>query len=171
MKNTLLSLSLTALLAMAMAMEASAAPPSRGGGGAYRGHSSSGGYHGHPAWRSGRHGGHWGPSVGIYYGAGFGYWGPWNYGWGLGYAVPYPYPYAYPYSTAYPLAYAPVVINSTPIEQTYIQRDPVPEAAVQAAPTVNYWYYCTQPAGYFPYVQNCNQAWIKVVPPNSVNQQ
>ena len=28
----------------------------------------------------------------------------------------------------------------------------------------NYWYYCTDPAGYFPYVQTCNKAWIPVVP-------
>jgi hypothetical protein len=33
----------------------------------------------------------------------------------------------------------------------------------QAAAPV-YWYYCTEPAGYFPYVQSCNKAWIPVVP-------
>lgn len=27
------------------------------------------------------------------------------------------------------------------------------------------WYYCTNPAGYFPYVQNCSEPWVKVVPP------
>jgi len=34
--------------------------------------------------------------------------------------------------------------------------------APAAAPV--YWYYCTEPAGYFPYVQSCNRAWIPVVP-------
>ena len=29
----------------------------------------------------------------------------------------------------------------------------------------NLWYYCTNPAGYYPYVQNCSVAWVKVVPP------
>jgi hypothetical protein len=162
MKKTLFSMALTALLVMAM--QASAAPPPRPAG-AYRGPPPGGGhYAGHYVRRSG----HWGPSVGIYYGPGYGYWGAWNYGWGLGYGVPYPYAYPYP---AYPFAYAPVVINSAPIAQTYIQQEPVAEAAVQPAPTVNYWYYCYQPAGYFPYVQNCDQPWVKVTPQNPGNQQ
>ena len=37
-------------------------------------------------------------------------------------------------------------------------------AFTQAATEVSYWYYCTQPAGYFPYVKACSQAWLKVVP-------
>jgi len=40
-----------------------------------------------------------------------------------------------------------------------------PQAAAAApAPAAAYWYYCTSPAGYYPYVQSCNQAWIPVVP-------
>ena len=35
--------------------------------------------------------------------------------------------------------------------------------AAPAAPTT-LWYYCTEPPGYFPYVQTCNRAWIPVVP-------
>jgi hypothetical protein len=30
----------------------------------------------------------------------------------------------------------------------------------------NFWYYCTDPAGYFPYVQNCSRPWMQVVPQN-----
>ena len=30
----------------------------------------------------------------------------------------------------------------------------------------NYWYYCTEPAGYYPYVQNCSRNWLQVVPQN-----
>ena len=30
----------------------------------------------------------------------------------------------------------------------------------------NLWYYCTEPAGYYPYVQTCNRAWIPVTPPS-----
>ena len=37
------------------------------------------------------------------------------------------------------------------------------QTAAAPAPS-NYWYYCTEPAGYFPYVQNCNRAWIPVTP-------
>jgi hypothetical protein len=38
-----------------------------------------------------------------------------------------------------------------------------PDPAANAA---NYWYYCTDPAGYFPYIQNCSRAWMQVVPQN-----
>ena len=27
-----------------------------------------------------------------------------------------------------------------------------------------YWYYCTDPQGYYPYVTNCRAAWLPVVP-------
>jgi hypothetical protein len=36
-----------------------------------------------------------------------------------------------------------------------------------AAPATHYWYYCTDPAGYYPYVQNCSKAWMTVVPPRT----
>ena len=42
--------------------------------------------------------------------------------------------------------------------------DVEPLAGAPAAPASNYWYYCTDPAGYYPYVGSCNQAWIPVVP-------
>jgi hypothetical protein len=29
-----------------------------------------------------------------------------------------------------------------------------------------YWYYCTDPAGYHPYIQECPQGWMQVVPPS-----
>ena len=79
-----------------------------------------------------------------------GLWGGWPYAWGAAYAVPY--------------AVAPVVVNATPAPQVIVQPAP-------AAPADSYWYYCTQPAGYFPYVQNCSQPWMKVVPqvPGSSN--
>ncbi len=96
-----------------------------------------GGYHG-----GGYHrGGYWGPGVGIYYG-GFGY----GYGWG------------------YPYVYAPIVITTESVPQVLIQQDAQVGAATQNEPPANFWYYCTQPAGYFPYVQNCSQPWMKVVP-------
>ena len=168
MKTTFLCAASTVLLVMAM--QASAAPPRYPGSGAYRAPAYAGAaYHGHPVGRHGWHGGYRGPRVGIYYGPGVGYWGARNYGWGWGYGAPFPY--AYPYVASYPFAYAPVVINSAPVAQTYIQQEPVAEAVVQAAPTTNYWYYCTQPAGYFPYVQNCNQPWMQVVPQSPVSPQ
>jgi hypothetical protein len=37
---------------------------------------------------------------------------------------------------------------------------------VDTSPPVvtTYWYYCTDPAGYFPYVQTCSRPWIPVLP-------
>jgi hypothetical protein len=71
-----------------------------------------------------------------------GYWGPWPYAWGATVALPY--------------AVAPLVVNTAPAAPVV---QPLPEA-----PASSYWYYCTQPAGYFPYVQQCSQPWMKVVP-------
>jgi len=88
----------------------------------------------YPGWRAG----YWGPG---YWGPG--YWGPWPYAWGAAVSLPY--------------AVAPVVVNSAPAAPVIVQ--PAAEA-----PASSYWYYCTQPAGYFPYVQQCSQPWMKVVP-------
>jgi hypothetical protein len=62
----------------------------------------------------------------------------------LYYPVPY---YYYP-----PAAVAPA---SPP---AYIEQD-----NAQAAES-NYWYYCTNPEGYYPYVKQCPGGWQKVVP-------
>lgn len=166
MKKTFLCVASTALLVMAM--QAAAAPPRHPGGGAYRAPSyAGGGYYGHPVGRHGWRGDYWRPGVGVYYGPALGYWAAGSWGWGYG----FPYTYSYPYPVGYPLASTPLVINTTPITQTYIQQEPIAEAATQAAPTAHYWYYCTQPAGYFPYVQNCNQPWMKVIPQSPVTPQ
>lgn len=126
---------------------ASAGPPPGGGryGGAYPG----GGYRPfypavrpvYPGWGAG----YWAPRAGFYFGAP-GYWGGWPYAYGAAYALPY--------------AVAPIVVNSAPPAQLIVQ----PAQIAQEAPASSYWYYCTQPAGYFPYVQNCGQPWMKVVP-------
>lgn len=160
-----LSLCIAASLLLLAAIQAAAAPPRYAGG--YRG----GGYHGHPvAHHQGWRGAYWGPRVGVYVGPGLGYRGPWAYGWGPGFG--FPYPYAYPYAAGYPVASVPLVIDATPVTQTYVQQQPVAEAAIQpAAPVTNFWFYCTQPAGYFPYVQSCTQPWITVSPPNPANSQ
>lgn len=108
-----------------------------GGGGHYRGS-----YYGANLrlW-----GGYWGPGIGLYY------------GW-PGYSFGYGYNYGYPYT------YAPLVINAEPLPQVLIQRDSLIDDTAQANQPSNYWYYCTEPPGYFPYVQNCSQPWMKVVP-------
>jgi hypothetical protein len=102
----------------------------------------------YPGWGAG----YWGPRYGVYYG-GLGYWGGPGY-WGGA------WPYALGAAYAAPYAYAPLVVNAAPAPQVFVQQD----AAAAAAAADSYWYYCTQPAGYFPYVKDCTQAWMKVVP-------
>ena len=69
----------------------------------------------------------------------------WAPGWG---GPPYPY---YPY-------YAPPPV---------IVQQPAPEIYVEPAPQTqepSYWYYCQDPKGYYPYVKQCPNGWMKVVP-------
>lgn len=39
-----------------------------------------------------------------------------------------------------------------------------PPAPGYAAPAEQWWYYCRQPAGYFPYVQQCQSGWTRIAP-------
>ena len=73
--------------------------------------------------------------------------GPWwrPYRGPISYAYPYTYPYAYPY------AYPPVVVQ------------PAPQVPVQLPPP-QYWYYCDNPQGYYPYVRQCPGGWRAVSP-------
>ena len=90
------------------------------------------------------------------FGFGFGFWDPWWWGWDPVQYWGYPYPYYYP---PYPAYYAP-------------PPAPPPQAPVQAtgAPPPQYWYYCDNPQGYYPYVANCSSAWRQVTPtPQSGN--
>jgi hypothetical protein len=109
-----------------------------GGGGGWHG---GGGYHGGGNWHGGHwHGGGWHGGYGGSIYLGFGpFWDPFWYPW-------YPYYYAPP---------APVVVS--PPATTYIQSEPQEEPDY-------YWYYCTSPKGYYPYVKKCPQGWLKVVP-------
>lgn len=109
---------------------------------------------------SARHGGFHGPGVAphrpfvhghfrghpqvrtrVFIGSGV-WWGePW---W---WEPPYPY-YAAP----------PVVVPEAP--PVYIQQEP-------PAQEPYYWYYCPNPAGYYPNVKECPSGWLTVVPPAS----
>jgi len=80
--------------------------------------------------------------------------GPWwpGYGWYPG------YPYAYYPAPYYPAP--PVVIQQQP--QVYSQ----PQQQQS-----DYWYYCENPKGYYPYVKSCPGGWMKVVPQTTPPQQ
>jgi len=91
------------------------------------------------------------------FGFGFGFGDPW-WGWDPAYywGYPYPYPYYYP---PYPAYYAPPAA-------------PPPQAPIQAtgAPPQQFWYYCDNPQGYYPYVTDCSSSWRQVTPtPQSGN--
>ncbi len=119
----------------------------RGGyaGAGYRGAYWGGGRHGYwpgyrPGYGGGYWGGYWGPSIGFYIG-GPTYWGAWGY----------------PYYAPSTWVTTPIVIEQESTVYTQAQ-------AQEGAASANYWYYCTEPAGYYPYVQSCTKAWIPVVP-------
>ena len=57
---------------------------------------------------------------------------------------------------ASPLVVAPV---SRP---TYVQQSNSSRPAAAPIQKNNYWYYCRNPEGYYPYVKECSGEWIKV---------
>ncbi|HUK59981.1 MAG TPA: MltA domain-containing protein [Stellaceae bacterium] len=63
--------------------------------------------------------------------------------------VVYPYPYAAPYPYYYPPAYYPPAVVVAP-------------TVTPVAPKPQSWYYCDNPKGYYPSVQNCTTAWREV---------
>ena len=98
-------------------------------------------------------------SVGIMFGTpGWGspFWGSPFGGspfWGYPSYSPY-YPF-YPYAPYYPYPSQTIVIQPSPTR--YIQKNNDENAE-------NYWYYCSDPKGYYPYVPKCNANWQKVIP-------
>jgi len=132
--------------ALAFAVPAHAAPPS---GGAGERHVESGGAHSDFHQGFHHHDRHDFDRFGFGFGFGFG--DPW-WGWDPAYYWGYPYPYPY-YYQPYPAYYAP-------------PAGPAPQAPVQATgtPPQQYWYYCDNPQGYYPYVANCSSAWRQVAP-------
>lgn len=101
--------------------------------------------------------------LGLGYGAStFGYYGGRGSGFYGSYSFGYPYYYR-PYYGGYALPpyYPPVVVvPATP--PVYIQQ-PSP---IQSSPPpqTNYWHYCENPSGYYPYVRKCPGGWLKVAP-------
>jgi len=75
----------------------------------------------------------------------------------LGWRYYPPPPYYYPPSYYYP---PPPIYVSPPQPSVYIERPP----AESVPPPQNYWYYCTDPEGYYPTVKECPGGWLKVLP-------
>jgi hypothetical protein len=111
-------------------------------------------YAGHP-------GVHGGASIRVGHVAWRGHYGGWHggwhrpYGWGLGFYWGGPI-WGSPWYPWYPYGYyaaPPAVIQEQP--PVYVQPQ---------QPQENYWYYCQDPQGYYPYVKTCPGGWMKVIP-------
>lgn len=117
-----------------------------GGGGHFGGGGQFGGGHFGGGHFGGHHGG-WGFSRGFY-GLGFGF-GPGYYG---GY---------YPFYGGYGGYYGyPPVVTVPAIPPVYIQQSPSVAQQYQSG----YWYYCSNPEGYYPYIKECLTSWQQVEP-------
>ena len=164
MKNLIMICFITALIGLITSDPAAA----RGGHGKGQQAGSSGGSHrhfggGHRNFRGGhrsfggshRHfrGSH--RHNNFNFGLNLGYYNPGYYGYrSYGYRSYYRSPF-YGYPSYYPRT---IVAPSTPI--TYIQREEVKPAQSQT----NYWHYCRNPEGYYPYVKKCPAGWLRVAP-------
>lgn len=101
------------------------------------------------------HGGRARVGVGVYVGPGWGY-GP---GWGPGW---YPYgPYYYP--GYYPAPAAVVVPQQNPPQYIEQGNDGNPTVTDGSSPNA-WWYHCSQPDGYYPYVKECPGGWQREQP-------
>ncbi|HXP30102.1 MAG TPA: hypothetical protein VN832_03365 [Stellaceae bacterium] len=78
----------------------------------------------------------------------------------VGVGVPWvePVPYYYPPAPYYAPYYAPAPVYVPP--PVYAPA-PQPTYVAPAAQSQN-WYYCDNPKGYYPYVQNCTSGWRQV---------
>ena len=108
----------------------------------------------------------WGHGYGHGYGYGYGHGGYWaRPGWGPSYGGPPAVVFAPPVVYSAPLYAQPPVVYSPPHPQFYIERgDGQPPAVAQQQLPPGFWYYCRDPAGYYPQVQSCGGGWEQVAP-------
>lgn len=149
-----IALAFVAIIALLGASGTALAQMHGGGGGAWHGGGTS---HGGGTWHGG--GGMW--HGGSHHGSNFRVAIGFPFFWGPGYWPGY-YPYYDPYSYYYPAA----PIYAQPDPSMYIQQD---QPAYSQNPSQQYSYYCPDPVGYYPTIQNCTQAWLRVVPDGSPN--
>ena len=57
----------------------------------------------------------------------------------------------------YVVAPAPVIVTPPAVVES-------PPVYTQAEPAQGYWYFCPSSQGYYPNVQTCSAAWVKVPP-------
>lgn len=71
----------------------------------------------------------------------------------------YPYPYGRPRYYYPPYYYPPGVVGVPAESPDYIERESGPAPRASA-----YWYYCTDPQGYYPEVKQCPGGWHAIPP-------
>ena len=142
---------------------------SSGHGGGFSGGHGGGFSGGHGGGSSGGHAGmaHGGKGgFGGGYRGGYGHGHGWGHGYGFGYyggfyGGPYYDPWFYGNPWGYDMAYPDVVVTPE-YPQVYMEcTEPAP-AAVPQSSQPNDWYYCQNPAGYYPYVKTCANGWQRV---------
>jgi len=107
----------------------------------------------------------WGVSFG---GGGYypGYYGSGMYGpgvWSPGFYGYRSYGYGNPFFMSPPVYVVPPPVITSVRPPVYIQKqESQPPQPTQ--PRAGYWYYCQNPAGYYPTVRSCAQGWIPVPP-------
>lgn len=118
------------------------------------------------AWAGGSHQGHWGGHGSAHGSAHYGHHHHHTHG-SVGIVVGAPlfgYPYYGSYYGAPPYyAYPPVVAYSSPpvyIERGDEQGQIQGQGQIQPAPA--YWYFCSEPRGYYPYISQCPKGWQQV---------
>ncbi|WP_124703516.1 hypothetical protein [Sulfuriferula multivorans] len=97
--------------------------------------------------------GHWRGHVGV----GINLGPMWAY---PGYYPYYPGPYYYP---APPYYYPPPVVTAPASPPVYIEQGDGQDTDAPSQQS-NFWYYCANPQGYYPYVKQCSGRWQAVAP-------
>jgi hypothetical protein len=77
------------------------------------------------------------------------------------FGYPYYRPRYYAQPPYYVYAYPPAVAYSSP--PVYIERgDEGTQEGNQIQPAPAFWYFCSEPRGYYPYVSQCPKGWQQV---------
>ena len=101
-------------------------------------------------------------------------WG-WGFGYGVGWGIAttpawgwptyYAAPSWVPQDVAVPAPWvSPSISDGVAAAPATPAPAPAPAAPQVAPQQPSYWYYCTEPAGYYPYVNQCSRPWIAVQP-------
>src|SRR5712692_9438767 len=89
-----------------------------------------------------------------------------GFSWGWGRHVVFFGPQWWPGPWWYPYAYYPPSVYYYPPPVYYYPPPAIVESPppLYAPPQAQYWYWCSNPQGYYPYIQDCPSGWRPVSP-------